>query len=123
MKDVSDKRRKMLGPKVRMYRIVKDNDVVASLPPKFFGFCHLIDPIKITDGGQIVLRTKEDDPETDLMALTKYTNGESLVKNYDCDDNKDHKTKYNWQVLRIPKVLRDHMPYFYLKPLLKARGS
>jgi hypothetical protein len=122
MKDDIDKRRKALGSKVRMYRIVKGNDVVVSLPPKLFGFRHLIDPIKITDGGQIVLRTKEDDPETDLMALTKYTEGESLVENFDYDDDEDHKTKYDRQVSRIPKALRDHMPDFYLKPLLKARG-
>lgn len=122
MKEVIDKRRKELGSKVRMYRVVKGDDAVVSVPPKLFGFCHLIDPIKITDGGRIVVRTREDDPETDLVALTKFVEGEDLVENYDYDEDEDRKTKYDRQVSRIPKALRDHMPDFYLKPLFRARG-
>jgi hypothetical protein len=122
MKEVVDNKRKTFGPKARMYRVVKGNDVVVSVPPKLFGFRHLIDPIKITDAGQIVLRTEEHDPETDLMELTKYRDGEELVENLNYSDEEDSKTKYDRMAARIPKAFRDHMPDFYLKPLFKARG-
>jgi hypothetical protein len=122
MKDVIDKKRKGFGQKTRMYRVVKGKDVVVTVPPKLFGFRHLIDPIFITDGGQIVLKTKEEDPETDLLELTKYRDGEEMVENYDYSDDEEFKTKYDRMAARIPKAFRDHMPDFYLKPMLKARG-
>jgi hypothetical protein len=123
MKELIDFKRKVFGPKVRMYRVVKGSDVVVTVPPKIFGFRHLIDPIKITDDGKIVLRTKEEDPETDLVGLSKFREGEALVENYDYHDLDDESNvKYDSMVARIPKAMRDHMPDFYLKPLLKAQG-
>jgi hypothetical protein len=123
MKELVDCKRKVFGPKVRMYRVVKGKDVVVTVPPKIFGFRHLIDPIIITDSGKIVLRTKGGDLETDLFHLSKLREGEGFVENYDYSDLDDESnTKYDRMIARVPKALRDHMPDFYLKPMLRARG-
>jgi hypothetical protein len=138
MKDIIDQKREEFGDKCRMYRVVKGDDVVTSVPPKLFGFCHLIDPIRITDAGQVVVRTSQEDPDTDLLLLSKYriscdqagTPDQLAVDEDDDDDDEfvgserrfDSKSKYDRLVARIPKSLRDHMPDFYLKPMLKSLG-
>lgn len=131
MKEIVDQKRSDFGDKCRMYRVVKGDDVVTCVPPKLFGFCHLIDPIKITDAGQIVVRTKQDDPDADLLELTIFrVTNEQTVNLDDMEDDDsvdseypvDTKSKYDRFVARIPKSLRDHMPDFYLRPLLKSVG-
>lgn len=131
MKTVIDERRKILGSKCRMYRLVKGKDIVTTLPPKVFGFTHLIDPIKISDDGRIALRTKEADPETDLLALTKFTcvSMENVTERGDGEDNEEvqelstaKESKYDKFVSNVPAFLRDHMPDFYLKPIFRSRG-
>ena len=131
MKEIVDQKRNDFGDKCRVYRVVKGNDVVTCVPPKLFGFCHLIDPIKITDAGQIVVRTNQEDPDADLLELTKYrvscdqTGHRDQIVDDDSVGNEptsDTKSKYDRLVARIPKSLRDHMPDFYLRPMLTGLG-
>lgn len=131
MKYVIDEKRRVHGDKCRMYRVVKGRDIVTRVPPKLFGFCHLIDPIQITDQGLVVLQTKEEDPEADLLELTKYrANGTEPVGTTDelqstvNSDTLDSspQSKYERLVSKIPRALRDHMPDFYLKPVLQTLG-
>lgn len=132
MKDVIEAKQQVYGDKCRMYRVVNGKDVVTSVPPKLFGFCHLNDPIVITDDGLLVLYTRQDDPEADLFELAKYRMGceaddRTLGNAADDDSINDGKSvqptsKYEKLVSRIPKALRDHMPDFYLRPMLESAG-
>ncbi len=132
MKDIIDEKRQLYSDKCRMYRIVKGNDVVTSVPPKIFGFRHLIDPIKITDEGKVLQCTKQDDSEADLSELTKYQEGceddraphRNMRDDHSVGDehNIDPNLEYERLVSRIPKALRDHMPDFYLLPMLRSIG-
>jgi len=132
MKDLIDAKREEFGKKCRWYRVVKGKDAVPSVPPKLFGFCHLVHPVKINDSGAIVLRTREDEPEWDLLELTEFRdspNYQALKGVHRADDifpadeeYFDHQSRYERLVARIPRPLRDHMPDFYLKPMLKQLG-
>lgn len=149
MRDVVGQKLVEYGPRnVRFHRIVKGNDVVVSVPPKFLGFAHLSDPVVIMDDGQIVFRNKDADIETDISqvftlthdkdAMSKVNHRERRNDDEDDDDDDDSETadeettttdpeekeveKYNRMVSRIPKALRDHMPDFYLKPIFQRQG-
>lgn len=120
MKPMIDKRREEMGSHARIYRVVKGKDCVVNVPPKSFGFRHLVDPVRITDVGEIVLHSSEVELDADIADLTtKVAGSRQLVQDVEGDDTP---AKYERIVVRIPKVLRDHMPDFYLKPLLKSRG-
>jgi predicted lipase len=120
MKTMIDKRREEMGSRARIYRVVKGKDCVVNVPPKSFGFRHLVDPVRITDAGEIVRYSTEVEVEADIADLTtKVAGSRQLVQDFEGDDTP---SKYERTIVRIPKALRDHMPDFYLKPLLKARG-
>ena len=123
MKVVMDKRRMEMGNKARMYRVVKGQDIVTTVPPKLFGFRHLVDPIVIWDDGRVVLKHKsvQNEPETDLVALSRLHRGHECVLSADLESD-GQPTSYDRMIARVPKALRDHMPDFYLKPLFKANG-
>jgi len=136
MKEVIDNRRQMFGDKTKMHRLVKGRDVVATVPPRLFGFRHLVEPTCITDNGQVILRSKDEDSETQPEELSRYSiktdedgavsfrNNDTIEINGDEEENinnvncKNEETKYERKVKKIPKVFRDHMPDFYLKALL-----
>lgn len=131
MKEIVDKKRKEYGDKVRLYRLVNGNDAVVYLPPQWFGFEHMVDPIMIKDDGDIILIDKENDKfeEEDvseifvsnrdtLRNIVKLSQNEEIENNSD-DDAAD--ATYSRIVEKIPKAFRDHMPDFYLKPLIEAR--
>lgn len=120
MKPMIDKRREEMGSQARIYRVVKGKDCIVNVPPKSFGFRHLVDPVRITDAGEIALHNSEVDLDADIADLsTKVAGSRQLVQDF---EGSDTPAKYERIVVRIPKVLRDHMPDFYLKPLLKSRG-
>jgi hypothetical protein len=120
MKTMIDKRREDMGSRARIYRVVKGKDCVVNVPPKSLGFQHLVDPIRITDLGEIVWHSSEVELDADIEDITtKVAGSRQLVQDFEGDDTP---SKYGRVVVRIPKVLRDHMPDFYLKPLLKSRG-
>jgi len=133
MKDFVDEKRKEYGDKCKLYRVVNGSDVVTSVPPKIFGFRHLLDPVKITDEGAVVFQNEDDDSEADLTELSQCRafgqethEVESETMNSSDDDAADPslepKSKYDRLVARVPKALRDHMPDFYLKPVLRNLG-
>ena len=122
MKATMDKRRAQLGTKhARIYRVVKGTDAVASVPPRSFGFRHLVDPVLITDDDIIFPRNRlqreltdeEKEPETDKYDLDALSQSREVMLS---------DQSYNRMVSRIPKAFRDHMPDFYLRPLFRARG-
>jgi hypothetical protein len=132
MKEVTDKKRVEYGNNVRFYRIVKGKDAVVRVPPKILGFDHLVDPTVIKDDGNILLISKEDDIKDDLSEIFGSNQEEDLMRNVaegaaddspeDTEDVSDEDAKYNRIITKIPQAFRDHMPDFYLKPILRAQG-
>lgn len=143
MKKVIDEKIEEYGEKnVRLYRLVKGKDAVATVPPRILGYEHMVEPTIITDEGSIVLRLQEGDAETsvvDLVTIHKDQISQRFLKSTveksldneptpdtdgetDDESEDEAETKYNKFVSHIPQALRDHMPDFYLKPLFRAKG-
>jgi len=103
---------------------------VVRVPPKILGFEHVGPPIVIYEGGNILLISKEDDIVDNLSEIFGPSQEKDLIRNIaevaDASDNtedvSDEDAKYNRVVAKIPKAFRDHMPDFYLIPILKAQG-
>lgn len=128
MKHVMEERMEELGSSVHVYRIVKGSDVVTRVPPKSLGFRHLVEAVTITDEGKIVRHHagEEDQNEKEVVPeeLEKKIQGSrDVMTAYDTAEGENSPSKYDKMVVRIPKALRDHMPDFYLKPLLRANGT
>ena len=116
-------------------RVVRDRDVVAKLPPSVFGFQHLDKLVYIMDDEELLINPKlkgaHTVEESEMKSIlneqsSSLIDGES---DSDSEDEKDHKvydtenakskSKYENRIAMIPKPLRDHMPEFYLKPLIR----
>lgn len=102
-------------------RIVRDKDTVATVPPAILGFRHLDKLIYITRDGRIIVNPNLGSVEV----VDKEVMEDLLLKNSSfeqCDANEDSitkKTKYDKMIAKIPGPFRDHMPEFYLEPLMK----
>jgi len=113
-------------------RIVRDRDVVPTLPPSAFGFAHLDKMVFITEEGVILINPVLADEHMIDNNEMKF-----LIKNTDIllpptEDIKEasikesssqvieggNESKYDTIVAMIPRRFRDHMPDFYLKPLI-----
>lgn len=144
-------------------RLVRDKDVVSTMPPEIFGFRHLTEKlVYITkeneDGVASVLinpdmtqvlpkktlnalleenpsillqdapwrdhplEDKDDssDDATEVIDPThEHQHNHDDDEDYDDDSEDDDKdAKYERRIKMIPRPLRDHMPDFYLRPLL-----
>lgn len=112
-------------------RMVRDKDIVTTLPPTMLGFVHLDKLVYITDSGEILINPVLDKShmitEKELEKLKLYdddeTEGDTPKSDEarDVEDSKEVegvKSKYERKMSRIPRALRDHMPDFYLKPLM-----
>lgn len=105
-------------------RIVRGKDTIASVPPSFLGFRHLEKLVYITEDGQIIINPKLDsdnvvDKGTMKELLSKFPFlAEGEAKQAD-NDTKTNKKKYAKLIGKVPSPLRDHMPEFYLEPLIK----
>lgn len=115
MKTLIDERMQQLGrDSVRMYRLVKDKDVVPKVPPTFMSFQHVGPPAFIDDEGTIHIKhmspidTEGDVDVNDLRSLVI----QPQLSADEGDDEKDpeNKSKYERFIGRIPKSFRDHMP-------------
>lgn len=136
--------RKSRSSGVRVYRLVKGRDVVATVPPRAFGFQHISEPVSIDDNGKIILHPckcgpssftaaeggqgSEDTSERVLDDLVHKVPSTDAADNNnedgsdDDNNNNNSQSKYEKLVAKIPAPLRDHMPDFYLKPMMRARG-
>jgi len=117
---------------VSMHRLVKGKDVVSTVPPQALGFRHVGRVTRLNEDGTIhmasvatVEEVKEDlsleDEETKQeTAEAMHTAIQDSVKSL--EEDSDDKQKYDKMVKRIPARLRDHMPDFYLQPLMAKQG-
>jgi hypothetical protein len=118
---------------VSLYRLVNGNDVVTKVPPSIFGFKHLGSKVIIDKDGRIVVKQKgtlscptEVEEDTDCSVaeasqVQRWLSSEYKGSPANAGIDKEQQ-EYDRFVKRIPRALRDHMPDFYLKPLLRACG-
>ena len=106
-------------------RIVRDRDTVASVPPEFLGFRHLDKLVYITKDGHILINPNlgSDNVVDEEKIKELLTINPSLAESESEQDADDTTTKckkrYDKLIRKIPGPLRDHMPEFYLEPLIK----
>lgn len=120
MKDVVDEALAAHSSKVKLLRIVRNKDVVATVPPSFLGFQHLGRLVYITKNGEIIFdheKLPDDGGVTreQMKALMPDFGAEAAASG--------EKSKYEKQVSKIPVIFRDHMPDFYLKPMRYYRKN
>lgn len=136
MRDLIQEQMQKLRPlgKAVICRVVKGSDVVASLPPAMLGFAHLEKLVYITKSGDILINPAFDEShmisDTELKKFKLYDDDNDATEDNDTTSGseardveetkevKPVKSKYERKVHRIPRVVRDHMPDFYLKPLM-----
>jgi hypothetical protein len=114
------------GHKVAICRVVNDKDIVATLPPAILGYRHIDDLVFISENGQIKFvgegaETKSD--ETEVSAAVQGTPKVFITEESDGNEEPGERTDYDKKVKSIPKPLRDHMPDFYLKPMMKMAST
>jgi hypothetical protein len=110
--------------KLVICRIVRDKDVVPSVPPALFGFRHLDKLVYITKDGQIIVNPNLDGSNfVDVKTLGSLVIRHPSLLDDDTDDVEEEKPEdesdYDRKIKMIPRPFRDHMPDFYLYPLIK----
>jgi hypothetical protein len=142
MRDLIQEQMQKLRPlgKAVICRVVRDKDVVATLPPAMLGFAHLEKLVYITKAGEVLINPvfdeshmitekelkkikfnddDDDDDDDDATEATEGNTSGSEARNVEeTEEVKPVKSKYERKVKRIPRVVRDHMPDFYLRPLI-----
>lgn len=104
-------------------RVVRDKDVVPSVPPAVFGFRHVSKLVYLTKDGAVLINPSLDRGSfisssslTELMEM-KPAVGDAIETQEDSKDP-DQMSKYDKRVKMVPRAFRDHMPDFYLEPLI-----
>jgi len=111
-------------------RLVLDKDVVPKVPPAIFGFKHIGKLVFITEEDELLINPKLDnDHIIDQEEITELARSNAALieeeENYNSDTCERTESdiqcisSYDKLVSKIPKPFRDHMPDFYLNPLLK----
>jgi hypothetical protein len=143
MRDIIQEEMQRLRPvnKAVICRVVRDKDMVASLPPALLGFAHLDKLCYITKSGDVLINPTLDNShvftEKEMKNLKLYDDigseattidesemdtseeeGGDTSEETNTDGQPVIKSAYERKVGRIPRALRDHMPDFYLKPLI-----
>lgn len=133
MKDLINDKMDQLRPmdKAVICRLVRDKDVVPSVPPKFLGFDHLEKLVYITKEGEVLINPVLSDDyvvtTNEMEEMEAKVNGEndessSLVLDDAEEEDEEKKkalTNYERKMKMIPRPLRDHCPDYYLVPLIK----
>eukprot|EP00977_Amphora_coffeiformis_P029718 scaffold42523_cov183-Amphora_coffeaeformis.AAC.1 len=112
MKSLMDERLGTLGDSAKLYRLVKDRDVVAKVPPTFLAFQHLVPPVSIGEDGSILAK---EAAFVDVDGDTSIDELRDLVISPASEDEEEkksesEKTRYEKWIGRVPRGLRDHMP-------------
>lgn len=111
MKTVIDERLRVLGESVKLYRLVRDKDVVPKVPPTFLAFHHVGPAVNINEDGVIYVPEicfPDEEGDVDSSLFRDLTLTPSLTE--DENDEIPEKTRYERWIARVPKSLRDHMP-------------
>ena len=115
MKTYMDERMQLIGKSAKMYRLVKDRDIVPKVPPTFLSFQHLCPPVSIDEDGTIIAHQEpvfnDVGDDADKEELNNVVVASPSVDEEEDEENEEsEKTKYDQWIGRVPKGLRDHMP-------------
>mmetsp|Transcript_21779 Transcript_21779/g.47520 ORF Transcript_21779/g.47520 Transcript_21779/m.47520 type:complete len:491 (+) Transcript_21779:64-1536(+) len=125
MREVIEAKLSALRPldKAVMCRLVRDADVVPTVPPSFLGFKHIGKLVFISDSGDILINPKLKNVVTEkqIKGLVEENpeikdEVEEIAETRDESETSMSSTLKSYA--RIPKPFRDHMPQYYLDPLL-----
>jgi pimeloyl-ACP methyl ester carboxylesterase len=105
-------------------RIVRDKDVVPTVPPEVLGFRHLDKLVYITDDGKIIINPNlGSDNVIDTSTMNELLSTYPALMESEIEEAKEEGTKtestYDKRIRMVPRAFRDHMPDFYLVPLIK----
>ena len=132
MQELVDKEMAKKSAKVKMLRVVRNKDVVATIPPTSLGFHHLGRLVYIAEDGSIqfdALYSEEQSTVVDSVTESagKYVPGKQTPDEVvsDADQKKDCKdcegSNYEKEVSRILEAFRNHMLDCYLTPMKHYR--
>jgi hypothetical protein len=119
MKELVDAELATKSGKVKLLRVVRNKDVVATVPPAFLGFHHLGRLVYISEDGAINFDSDMPEQSPENEEAMKETMGKYTARDIPLTDGQDE--AYEKKVARIPKAFRDHMPDFYLTPMKHYR--
>lgn len=147
MKEVAEERMSSIPDgKVQMFRVVRNKDVVATVPPAILGFHHIGSLVYIGQDGTITFDSNLPDRDTnedrikiaaqrqldcekswsnELETNKKSTSPGNAEKADEKEDGDDEgsSASYKRKVAKIPKAFRDHMPDFYLNPMKNIKPA
>lgn len=135
MVDVVEERLKILTvlDKAVFCRVVRDKDCVPTVPPEIFGFRHLQKLVYLTKDGSILINPdltgKHVVGKRKMKELVKghpslrAVDSESDSEGDDATEEGTVETAYEKKIKVVPRKLRDHMPDFYLAPLISMRDK
>lgn len=111
-------------------RIVLNEDVVTKVPPPFLGYVHVGKMVYITEEGEILINPSHDNTveEEEMQELIESKGAAVVVDDSDDEAEEQHpdsverkrQEKYQKLLSAVPRSLKDHMPDFYLRPLINV---
>lgn len=122
MKQIVNEELEKKANKVKMLRIVRNKDVVPTVPPGFMGYHHLGRLVFISEEGAIQLDSmvpeRDGDEERVKTAAARQMElaDQALV-------SEKHATDYEKKISMFPKAFKDHMPDFYLIPMRAKKAN
>jgi hypothetical protein len=122
MREVVDTELAKKADKVTMMRIVRNKDVVTTVPPALLGFQHLGRLVFITDKDEIQFDAEISERDTDEERLKLATDKHRSIEE-DQSGEEEEMSQYDKRVAKIPEAFRDHMPDFYLTPMKRYREN
>jgi len=112
--------------KVTICRVVNDKDIVPTLPPALLGYRHIDALVFISETGKMQLIAKGEEAKSHEDEVSAALQGTPKMFKSSSDggqEQPEERTAYDKKVQRIPKSLRDHMPDFYLKPMMQQASA
>ena len=101
----------------------------SKVPPPLLGYAHVGKLVYITEEGEILINPSlENTIDEDELQQLSNTGAYNATEEDDSDDEEQHpdhpdkvkkrNEKYEKMISLVPRPLKDHMPDFYLKPLV-----
>ncbi|CAB9521251.1 Lipase, putative [Seminavis robusta] len=108
-------------------RIVLNEDVVSKVPPSGIGYTHVGRLVYITKDGEILINPSNDHildaDDVEIQKLIVDSQKPEQRPEEENDDSsstlKERNEKYEKMLKMIPGPFKDHMPDFYLQPLVR----
>jgi len=105
-------------------RVVRDKDCVPTVPPAVFSFRHISKLVYLTKDNAILinpsLSKKSFLSSREMKELLEANPGMGKAVNAqeEIGTAPDEVSKYDKRIKMVPRAFRDHMPDFYLQPLI-----